>query len=498
MTSWVTRGLLLAAFSAVLSTAGGCSSGSGDDDSGAQAGTGSGGSGAVPVGSIATCGWCAKSAECMSGFCNVVNAERGVCTAAGDLSCSLETGQMVRGLTGKEQSLASAVPAAGEPGTPTTYEADDASIVYYGRVDRDTAPKAPRFSAPAVTIRASFSGTAAAVLLRDEFRWGRRNYFDAIIDEDKVDASGGSLAISVKILPEKGVTRYDVLAGLPAGDHTITLVKRTESSIGYTDFLGFEFDGPILDQPAAPTRKIQLIGDSINCGVGDDLPAHTGVTDIEGTFCKEDNWGVPYHDAYLAFGVAAARHFGAEYQVAAVSGIGLIRDYSSNVNDDTRPLPEVYDSLFLDDVASPAWDPKDFQPDAVVIALGTNDFSPGDNPASSPRERMTVDEFVAAYIDFLDKLMGPNYYPDAEFFVLGSPMLGDGSPDATYTYRTDLETAIAQVETHYAATSAKVHAVPLQKTFGKGCGTHPSASEHATVAVSDLEPAVAAVMGWSP
>ena len=500
MKTLLARGLFVATLGAALATAGGCSSG--DDDSGAQAGTGSGGTGSSGTGggplagTVPSCGFCAKSADCMSGFCNGLNAERGVCTEAGDLSCSVSSTAMYRGLSGKEQSLATAVPQAGEPGTATTYDADDPNIQYFGRVDRDTDPKAPRFSAPAVTVRARFSGTSAAVLLADQFRYGRRNYFDAIIDEGKVDDSGASLAISVKILPEKGVTRYDVMAGLPAGDHSITLVKRTESSIGYTDFLGFEFDGTILDMPAVPRHKLQIIGDSINCGVGDDLPKHTGTTDIEGTFCKEDTWGVPYHDAFLAFGVDTARHFGAEYQVAAVSGIGLIRDYSSKSADDTRPLPEVYDSLFLEDKASPAWDPKAFVPDAVLIALGTNDFSPGDNPTSSPRERMTVDAFVAAYVDFLDKLMGSDYYPDAQFFVLGSPMLGDGYPDATYTYRTDLETAIAEVEAHYAATSANVHAVKLQKTFGKGCGTHPAASEHETVAVSDLEPAVAAVMGW--
>jgi len=484
MLTRVLRGFVPAIVTACLAL-GGCGSGD-DDDAG----------GGTPPGSVAACGRCAKSADCASNFCNAANAEYGVCTEPKALDCAISTQQSYRGLSGTELNLATSVPVAPEPGEAMIYDADDEGIASFGRIDRTTDPKAQRFSAPAVTFRAGFSGTSVAVNIADEFRWDRRNYFDAIIDEDKLADDGSSLAISIKIRPEKGTTRYPVLSGLEAGEHTITLVKRTESSIGYADFLGFEFDGPILERPADKTRKIEIIGDSINCGVGDDLPFHTGTTDINGTFCMEDSWGVPYHDAYLAFGAVSARHFDAEYQVAAVSGIGLIRDYSSKTSDDTRPLPEVYDSLYLEDMDSPAWSPKDFVPDAVVIALGTNDFSPGDNPPTMPREKMEVDTFVAAYIELLDKLMSPDYYPDAQFFVLGSPMLGDGYPDATYTYRTDLETAIAELEAHYAGTTANVHAVSIKKTFGAGCSTHPSAKEQADVAVSNLEPALSAVMGW--
>lgn len=499
MTALFTRGLALTLLTFSVA-AGGCSS-SGDDDAASNAGTGAGGGNATggtggmsTSGSVATCGFCATAADCASSFCNVVNAALGACTAPGDLTCKLSDSQTLRGLSGKALSVTE-LPAPGVLGDVMTVDADDPGIRYSGRIDFTSNPKAPRFSAPGVTIKANFHGTQAAVLLNDQFRYGRRNYFDAIIDEDRVDADGNPLSISVKLGPTDGQTRYVVLSGLPEGDHSITLVKRTESSIGYTDFLGFEFDGPILAAPAAPARKIQIIGDSINCGVGDDLPAHSAVEDIASTYCMEDTWGVPYHDAYLAFGLDTARFFQAEYQVAAVSGIGLVRDYSSKSTDDTRPLPEVYDSLFLEDTDSPKWNPKDFVPGAVLIALGTNDFSPGDNPSSAPRARMTVDEFVSAYVDFLDKLMSDDYYPDAQFFVLGSPMLGDGYPDATYTYRTDLETAIAQVEAHYAG-QGNVHAVKLEKTFGKGCGTHPDAGEQAKVAVDDVEPAVASVMGW--
>jgi hypothetical protein len=62
------------------------------------------------------------------------------------------------------------------------------------------------------------------------------------------------------------------------------------------------------------------------------------------------------------------------------------------------------------------------------IALGTNDFSPGDNPVltapgapTNARPLMTVPVFVTAYVAFVDKLR--SYYPNAHIFAMGSPML---------------------------------------------------------------------------
>ncbi|MBC7795133.1 MAG: hypothetical protein H7Z43_15620 [Clostridia bacterium] len=141
-------------------------------------------------------------------------------------------------------------------------------------------------------------------------------------------------------------------------------------------------------------------------------------------------------------------------------------------------------------MTSIAWDASKFVPDAVVIALGTNDFSPGD----SEREAMTVDEYTTAYIAFVEKLRG--YYPDAHIFGMSSPMLGDGWPMATDMSASNLKSAIAAMVEHFnTAGDANVHPITVTKVIGTGCGTHPSAEQQASMG-AEVATAVKTALGW--
>ena len=355
--------------------------------------------------------------------------------------------------------------------SPHTYNADDPGIMYSGRIDFSDAKK-PVFSAAGVVIQARFHGTGAAVLLEDEFKWGtNRNYYDAVIDGSTV----------VKIAPEKAVTRYEVAAGLPEADHSLSLFKRTEASIGKCTFLGFEFAGVILPAPAKPARRIEFIGDSITCGTGMEAL-------INSTQCNEDGWGQPYNNARLSYGAVLSHNLNAEYHLTSVSGIGLVRNYSFQY--DARPMPEVYDSLFFEQTDSPAWDPKLYMPDALVIALGSNDFSPGD----SDRPIMQIDEFVNAYVEFIAKLRKD--FPEAHVFCVSSPILGDHWPTGEYKSATDQKTAITKVVDQLNQSGDdKVHKFFSTSIVGMGCGSHPDANQHQLMA-EQLGRIIAGVMGW--
>ncbi|XXX78158.1 SGNH/GDSL hydrolase family protein [Sorangium sp. So ce134] len=362
---------------------------------------------------------------------------------------------------------------AGTPGDTTerVYGADDSNILYSGRVDFSD-PKRPRFSTPGVTIQAKFKGSSVAVTLDDEHKWDMYfNYIDVIVDDGP--------ARKIQLLAD--ATEYDVAADLPYGEHTVTVVKRTEASVGYAELLGFKFGGEIQAPPQKPSRRIEFIGDSISCGSGIEAPNNSDR-------CQEDGWGQPYHNARLAYGPLVARQLGAEAHVTAVSGIGLVRNYSFMY--DARPMPEVYGLLFPELEDSPAWDRTRFVPDAVVIALGTNDFSPGD----SERPKMDPETYADAYIDFVETLRG--YYPEAHIFCVSSPMLGDGWPEPTDMSATDHKASLTRVEEHFAANGdARVHKVFVSKATGKGCGTHPDVAEHEAMA-QEIAPAIRSALGW--
>lgn len=365
--------------------------------------------------------------------------------------------------------------AGGTSNVPTpethSYDADDPKLQYMGRIDW-TNPKAPRFASAAVQLKAKFVGTGATIKIGDENRYGNnKNYFEVLVDD----------APAVKLTALKSQTDYVVAENLPNGEHTLTIAKRTEASIGYSSFLGLTVVGELLELPAPPERRIEIIGDSISCGSGDEAANNSPQ-------CMEDGWGQPYHNSYLAYGPVMARSLDAQYHVTAVSGIGLIRNYSFKY--DARPMPEVYDLLYTEEMTSKPWDTTKFVPDAIVIGLGTNDFSPGD----SEREKMTVDEYTTAYIAFVEKLRA--FYPNAHVFGMSSPMLGDGWPEATDMSASNLKSAITAMTEHFnSAGDANVHALMITKQIGAGCGTHPSAAQQAETA-AEVAAAVKTTLGW--
>jgi lysophospholipase L1-like esterase len=357
------------------------------------------------------------------------------------------------------------------PNAVVSFEADNPFIQYSGRVSF-ADPKRPEFSAPGVYITARFRGSAVAVLLEDQFKWGNnRSFFDVTIDGEP----------QPKLAPEMGVTRYRVAENLPAGEHDIVIAKRTEASIGRTAFLGLEIEGELLEAPPKPDLRIEFIGDSITAGAG--VEAADGSPDCSAPAIPgaDGGWGQPIHNANATYAAVAARDLGAEYHLTAVSGIGLVRNYSSSF--DARPMPDVYDLTFPEMIEGntwdmTVWDTSRFVPDVVVVTLGTNDFSPGDNPPTSPRSNMVVADYVTAYEAFLQTLRTD--YPNAEIFALSSPMLGDGWPNPTDTFASDLRASVLQVAADLnAAGDTRVHAfVTSQLSPGLGCGTHPNTAQH--------------------
>ena len=70
------------------------------------------------------------------------------------------------------------------------------------------------------------------------------------------------------------------------------------------------------------------------------------------------------------------------------SGKGVVRNYGDVNRSSTDPMPTYYNRT-LGTQPLPYWDPKQFQHDLVIVALGANDYSTEPHPLD--------EDFLAGY-----------------------------------------------------------------------------------------------------
>jgi|GEM_PF-456786 len=336
--------------------------------------------------------------------------------------------------------------------------ASNSNIQYIGRVDF-SKPTAPKFSAPGVYIKARFTGTFCSIDVNDE---NNMNYIEVIIDDQA----------PVRILVKSGRHTYSAASGLSNGEHSILICKDTEAGVGSLTFYGFICEAllPVTDMPA---RKIECYGNSITCGA----------KMLSGTPCtltnNNTNWNAA-NCAYLSYGALTARALNAQWQITAVSGIGLIQSCCGMLN----KMPDTYDRLDLNNSNSVKWDFTRYVPDVVTICLGQNDGS----------TIVASQAFINKYVAFINTLRGK--YPDASIFCLTSPM-ADSSSSSTCLFKVMQASLTSIVDSVNSAGDSKVYWVKLPHDQNNGCTGqgHPSEAEHLKTAAV-LETAIRAKMSW--
>lgn len=186
-------------------------------------------------------------------------------------------------------------------------------------------------------------------------------------------------------------TRVHVLAdGAEARALRVRIVKLSEAQESSLGIASVETDGEILPEPEKPL-KIEFVGDSITCAYG-----------VEG------NLDTPYstatENALLSYAALAANALNADYQLTAYSGYGIVSAYTEDGTiDRERLVPSYYDRVGFSRARLPGgaavqdfkWDFSAFEPDFVVINLGTNDMSYCLDDAEKARD------YTRAYVDFL-------------------------------------------------------------------------------------------------
>jgi len=337
----------------------------------------------------------------------------------------------------------------GKPADVKLFKADDPHIQYYGRIDNSN-PQIPRIWAPGVYIVAKFKGAKCQVLINDEAGGANHNYLEIVID--------GKGPYRIELTAKENT--LDVPDGLSDSEHTILICKDTESNIGYIDFIGFKCE-KLLSLAAKPKRKIEYFGDSITSGTGMDLSVIP---------CGKGQW-YDQHNAYMSYGALTSRNLGAQWQLTALAGVGLVHS-CCNMN---VVMPQIYDKVFLRNDTI-LWDFDKYTPDVVTICLGQND---------GPKQDSTL--FCSTYVNLVKAIR--QHYPKTDIICLTSPM---GDQTLTTVLQKYLTAITASLN---AAGDKKVYKYFFSKQYHNGCGGHPDLAEHKLIA-DELTAYIRQLKGW--
>ncbi|NLE00922.1 MAG: hypothetical protein GX640_13730, partial [Fibrobacter sp.] len=251
------------------------------------------------------------------------------------------------------------------------------NIQYYGRFDRSDPEKAA-FDWPGVYIKTAFDGTSCKVVFEG------KNCFDVIIDGIKTDelVTGAERKI------------YTIAVNLSDTIHRLTIAKRSESADHPSYFEGFILDNgkKLHPLPPPPSRKIEFIGDSYTAGFGNEYLKRECLPE------QADSILFRLTNTNASFGALIARAFGAQYQINAISGRGLVRNY--NGFDPGKEFLYYYYHTLISSSGDPQkkiWNFSSWKPDIVVIGLGLNDFL-SDPPYADPVA------FDKVYSNFLSRI----------------------------------------------------------------------------------------------
>jgi lysophospholipase L1-like esterase len=256
---------------------------------------------------------------------------------------------------------------------------------------------------------------------------------------------------------KKGEETYTLVrdgGGIPV---EVSVTRRTGPQTGAVTFTAFR-GGEIAPAPARQ-RKVLILGDSITVGYG---------VLGENESCGYSPDTEEYAETYAA---ALGRAFDAEVHAVAVSGRGLVRNWAGGEG-------AVFREMWAWESPDGApWDAGRFQPDAVLIALGTNDFSTADpGPA-----------YAEAYARLLTQLS--ETYPGARLYALTGPML---LPDAQALQDIAIDTALSAS----GVVAGRIHFTLSPSGRVRGCHSHPGLDTQALMA-RDVIRVLSDDLGWN-
>ncbi len=247
------------------------------------------------------------------------------------------------------------------------------------------------------------------------------------------------------------------------GEHSLRITKLSENVMGKLGIAELETDGEFLPPAEEKKLRIEVVGDSITCGYGNETS--------QPGFRTEDENGE------IAYGALAAKALGAEYSAVSVSGCsaaepvwlphmqnrGMLSMYAYT----DAPMERL-----LGGQPATRWDFASNHSDVVVVNLGTNDANTLKMMNFSKEGVESFYRDFDALITDIRALNGPETYI---LVTLGSMdyYLWDDIRDIVAAY--------AERTGDGRIGCRKMGAI-IPFTEGMGADTHPSAATHARMA----------------
>jgi len=284
-----------------------------------------------------------------------------------------------------------------------------------------------------------------------KFNADGRNFFQVVLDNKTI--------FPLEVIP--GKTNYILADGLKESIHTISLFKRTEALFRGVQFLGFNLSqgGKVLDLTNKITRRIEVLGDSISCGYGNEASSP------KDKFCADTENG------YMTYWAIAARELNAYALCIAWSGKGIYRNRGKN-NPYVNTMRDIYKRI------PPGFKFSDFIPDVYIINLGTNDFAEG-----IPDEW----KFIKAYKEQIKEIR--KNAPNAYIFCCVGHMLGKRETKTLHNWLDRMIKELGDEKIRYLEFKS------CNSSTGFGADYHPSVSCHKEMAET-LISAIKEILNW--
>lgn len=269
-----------------------------------------------------------------------------------------------------------------------------------------------------------------------------------------------------------------IASGLEAGEHTIAVSKSVDSKNGGLYIYSVSYTGN-LGTTQAKTRKIQFVGDSITSGFG----VVTKSNDPLGIVTDGVYTNKTY--SYYSYANVVADTLDADYY--SISNGGWYFSSSESADVENKSITRIYDEQSML-IELGGYDHSQWQPDVVVINLGTNDATLLDADGNLV---VTAEQYMTDVAIMIDQVRAAN--PNAKI-IWAYGAMGD---TANMPQGGLADWITAAIDAYNEGKDAAMQVTYVQlPTYQDGLWSHPSVDGQQAIGEA-LAEEIAALMGWN-